>query len=350
MIEYRIATQEDNDQLIELTASAGMAGEIALRIDRNPNFFKLLELRGETKVYIAAESNKIIGSLCVSVQYVYIKRELFPVHYIGDFKVAKSHRNRGVGLSLTNKVASYLMSIDADLVFLNVSKGNIKPFSFFTDRSVGTDFQSIGGFNIYQFSGKRKFETHPEFEIETVKVTDELITFFNDIYQKYELGSQITERKLEGTNILAVRQNGSLIAAMCLIDTMHLKQNIVTKVSFKMNVLLKLVNAISPLLGISKMPVLNQPVKMIYIKYLALKNDDKHLIRLLISRAKHIAYKKSYSFVSIGLHEKDSLNNYFSGMMKFTFNSVGMLSSLKGSTALVNQIKEGIPFEDYSIV
>ena len=350
MIEYRIATIDDNQQLIELTADAGMAGEIALRIDRNPDFFKLLELRGDSLVYVAEEHQKIIGSLCVSLQNVYINKVLTPVYYIGDFKVARSARSRGIGLNLTNKVASYLMSIGADLAFLNVSKGNSRPFTFFKDRSVGTDFESIGGFNIYQFVGKKKITPHREFKIESTEISDDLISFLDTGYQKYELGTHITEEKLKGTDMFTVRQNGSIKAAMVLIDTMHLKQNIVTRISWKMNVLLKLANTLSPLLGISKMPILNQPVNMIYIKYLALEEGSEHLLKLLINNARNIAYKKSYSFVSLGLHEKDPYNSYLSGMMKFTFNSVGMLSSIKKSTTLVNKIKEGIPFEDYSIV
>lgn len=350
MIKYRLATEKDNAQLIKLTASAGMGGEIALRIDRNPNFFNLLKLRGETRVYVAEEDKKIIGSLCVSMQDVYINKVLTPVNYIGDFKVDPEHRNRGIGMNLTNTVASYLISIDADLVFLNVSKGNNKPFSFFKDRTVGTDFESIGCFNIYQFVGKKKKSKHADYTIELSEASEETIFFLNNAYKNYELGSQITKEKLADTQLFTIKQNGSIIAAMCIIDTMHLKQNIVTRVSWKMNVLLKLTNMFSPMMGISKMPVLEQPVKMVYIKYLAIQKDEEQVIKLLLNHAKNIVYDKSYSFVSFGIHERDPLNAYFKRMRKFTFHSVGMLSSLHESVDKVKAIKEGVPFEDYSIV
>ncbi|WP_297693650.1 GNAT family N-acetyltransferase, partial [uncultured Eudoraea sp.] len=132
MVNYRRANFEDNKGLLELTSEAGMDGDISLRIDRHPDFFKLLELRGETAVFVAEENDRIIGSLCVSTQDVYIDQKICPVNYIGDFKVALSARNRGIGLELTNTVAKWLMEKDADLVFLNVSKGNTRPFTFFT--------------------------------------------------------------------------------------------------------------------------------------------------------------------------------------------------------------------------
>ncbi len=72
MITFRLATKEDNEQLIELTAATGMMGETALRIDRNPDFFKLLEKRGESRVFLALDENKVIGSLCDSASDKYM--------------------------------------------------------------------------------------------------------------------------------------------------------------------------------------------------------------------------------------------------------------------------------------
>ncbi len=350
MIRYRLATNEDNQQLIELTAASGMMGEIALRIDRKPDFFKLLKLRGKSKVFVAVDGNTIIGSVCVSLQSVYIGGEIFPIQYIGDFKVAELYRNKGVGLQLCNQLANYLVSIGADLAFLNVSKGNSKPFSFFKNRRNIPDFENIGIFNIHQFIGKKRKSIHHQYRVELTPVTDELITFLNAYFSKYELGSVITKEKLEGANLFTIQHKDNIIAAMCLMDTMNIKQNVVTKLSWKMKCLLKFMNAFHRISGISKMPLMNEPVRMMYIKYLAVNNHEKQLVKLLVNYARNIVYESSYSFVSIGLHEKDTLNTCFSGLLKLTFNSVGMLGSIKDNRSLIQKVKQGVPFEDYSLV
>ena len=146
MIKYRLATHEDNSQLIALTSSSGMPGKMSLRIDRNPDFFRINELRGETKVYVAVDGVKIVGSISVSDQTTFINKKTFPLYYISDFKVAKAYRNQGIGLQLTNEVVKYLETQDADFAFLNVSKGNKRPFVFFKDRGHYPDFESIGSF------------------------------------------------------------------------------------------------------------------------------------------------------------------------------------------------------------
>lgn len=80
MVNYRLADYKDDQQLLELTMSAGMPGKMALRIDRHPNFFKLNNLRGETKVYVAIEDTKIVGSICVSDQIVFIDKKQYPLY------------------------------------------------------------------------------------------------------------------------------------------------------------------------------------------------------------------------------------------------------------------------------
>ncbi len=350
MISYRLATHEDNEQLIGLTAATGMAGNIGLRIDRKPDFFKLLELRGDTRVFVALDDDTIIGCLCVSLQQVYVGGKIYPLQYIGDLKVLEAYRNKGIGLQLCNEMADHVIAFGSDLAFLNVSKGNNKPVSFFRNRPKVPDFDNIGLFNIYQFFGKKRETVHPGFTIESNRVSDELLEFLDRHYSKYELGTVINEEKLKGMEHFTIRSSRKIIAAMCLMDTMHLKQNVVTNLSWKMKWLLRLLNVYNGIAGNSRMPLLNEPVRMIYIRWLAVDDQDPALVRLLINHARNIAYERNYSFASIGLHEKDPLGKCFRGMFKLTFHSVGMLLSIKNSRELIEKVKQGVPFEDYSLV
>ena len=350
MITYRLATSEDNQQLIELTASSGMAGDIALRIERHPDFFSLLNMRGPSKVFVAMDDDTIIGSMCVSVQEVYVDKKIYSLHYIGDLKVATAYRNKGIGMGLCDSMANYGISIDSELAFLNIAKGNAKPFTFFKKLTNVPAFEYIGIFNIHQLIGKKRKAIDPRYHIEASAVTDEVLDHLNATYSRYELGPVITEARLKDTQLYTIRENNKLIATMCLVDTMNVKQNVVTRISLKMRYGLKLMNTYCNIAGFSKMPRLNEPVRMMYIKYLAVNNGDKQIIKCLLNHARNIVYEKSYSFVSIGLHEKDPLNTSMKGLLRFTFNSVGMLQSTANNIQLLEKVKQGIPFEDYSLV
>lgn len=350
MIKFRIATYEDNLKLIQLTATSAMAGDIGLRIDRKPDFFSLLKMRGDTKVFVAEENDTIIGCICVSHQNIYVGGEMLPLQYVGDFKVTEKYRKKGIGLHLCDEVADYVISQKADLVFLNVSKGNTKPVSFFKNRPYIPDFDNIGNFKIYQVIGKRIRPKVYKYPIEETILNEEVLHFFNSYYKEYQLGAVLTTDKFIATRIFVIREKKKIIAAMCLLDTMPVKQNVITTLSWKIKFILKIINTYSSIAGFSKMPLLNEPVKMLYIKYLAVDSKNSPLVKTLINYARNLIFEKSYSYVSIGLHEKDKFNDCLSGLLKLTFKSVGMLLSLKNNRDLINKVKEGVPYEDYSLV
>ncbi|MEL4455037.1 GNAT family N-acetyltransferase [Lutimonas vermicola] len=350
MIKYRIATLEDNAQLLRLTNDADMAGTIGLRTDRDPSFFNLVELRGKSKVYIAEEHKNIVGSICVTQEDVYIQKGIYPLYYISDFKVAKTHRNQGIGLQLTNEVTKYLESENADFAFLNVAKGNKRPFVFFSERRNYPDFDTIGTFKIVQFIGAKKKGEHKKYNIEVTTATVEILDFLNEFYSKHELANVISKDHLKETSIFCVRSNEAIIAVMCLLDTSNMKQHLVLKMPWYLKLFISAINTIRPLTETTKLPKQNEPIKMLYLKYLAVSSYDADLIKELIYRAKHEVYKKTYAFVSFGLHENDPLAKYLPGFFKITFYSVGMLVSLKNSQGLMQLIKKGVPFKDFSTV
>lgn len=350
MVNYRLADYKDNQQLLELTMSAGMPGKMSLRIDRHPDFFKLNNLRGETKVYVALEDTKIVGSICVSDQIVFIDKKQYPLYYISDFKVAQTHRNLGIGLQLTNMVVTYLESQNADFTFLNVSKGNKRPFVFFSERGHYPDFQNIGTFTTFQYIGSNNKFPNKKYKIEITKGTNEVLEFLNNFYSQYELANVITNGKIKDSELYVVREENQILAVMSIIDTMHMKQNVVLKMPWHLKGIIASINVFSKLFKLSKLPKENEPIKMLYIKYLAIKKYDKTLISALMSFAKQQAYNKSYSFVSISMHENDMLLQKLPPSMRFTFHSVGMLVSMKDNKKLMKLIKEGMPFRDYSTV
>lgn len=351
MLIYRKGTESDNQQLIALTAASPMAGDISLRIDRSPDFFALLKLRGESIVFVAENNQKIIACICASRQDVFIGGTIQQVYYVGDFKVTERYRNKGVGFELTKKLEDYLISVDADLIFLNIAQGNNKPVPFFRKRSSFSDFENLGIFNIFQFLGKKGSKLYTAaIQIVPTEVDDSILTYLNSQYRKYELGSVIKRQQLAGCDIYKIIKNNKLAGVMCISDTMEIKQNVVVSISFTLTFILKIVNMLHKVFGISKMPELHQPVKMLYIKYIAVEDNNVTLVKRLINFAQGLAYDKLYSFASLGLHEKDPLNFAIKGMVKFTFHSVGMVLSLKNNNELIDQVKKGIPFEDYSLV
>ncbi len=350
MIHYRLATPDDNEQLMTLTSATGVMGEVSLRIERRPDFFRLLHMRGESKVFVALDGCLIIGSLSVSTQQVFVGGEVYPLQYIADFKVAEAYRNKSVGTHLCSQLADYVVSIDADLAFLNVSYGNEKPFSFFRNRPGFPDFDNIGIFNMHQFIGRRNRMKPFFYTVECGTLSDELLTFLNAHSSGYELGPVISEENMRDTEVFIIRHHGQMKAAMCLMDTMHAKQNIVIRLSRRWQWLIRALNVCYSISGMSRMPSLHTPIRMLHVMFLAAQDNDFLLARTLLDHARHIVYERGYSFVSIGMHERDPLHACTAGMFKLTFRSVGMLVSLKNNRHMIGKVINGVPFKDFTLV
>jgi predicted N-acetyltransferase YhbS len=99
-IEIRQADEADNEGLLTLTRITPMAGAISLRIDREPDFFALLRLRGRSKVFVAARGRQVIGCVSVALRTAYISEVPETIAYIGDMKVHPSFSGSCVAVRL----------------------------------------------------------------------------------------------------------------------------------------------------------------------------------------------------------------------------------------------------------
>nr|WP_299172392.1 GNAT family N-acetyltransferase [uncultured Allomuricauda sp.] len=348
MVLYRPASLEDDRQLLDLTSSVGMKGIIQIRTDRNPSFFKLMELRGKSHVIVGEENGKIVGSICITHEEVFIQQKVTPLFYIADFKVAPSHRNKGIGLQLTNEAVKYLESVNADFTLLHVSKGNKRPFAFFSDRKGYPDFENIGTFKIFQLTGSQK--NNPKIQPVLMQPRKEIIDFLNDYYKHFELASLITESSLEKCEVYGFSKGDKLKGVVCISDTSDYKQHVPLKLPSLLKFFIKLYNFLCPITGKNKLPKIGSPIKMLNIKYLAVPDLDKTVIRALIEKARNEVYHRSHTFVSIGLHEKDPILKQIPGYYKITFYSVGMLVTMRESFKTIEAIRSGIPYKDFSTV
>lgn len=103
-VAVREATAEDNDALLALAAACTMEGDIALRMDRAPDFFALNRLEGDTwRVGVAVdEEDRVIGCVAAARRRAWLNGEEAITAYVGDLKVHPSARRSGVADLLTS--------------------------------------------------------------------------------------------------------------------------------------------------------------------------------------------------------------------------------------------------------
>jgi len=349
-IKIREATVADNPGLINLTSLTPMKGEISIRIDRHPDFFSLLRLRGNCIVYVMEKEEQIIGSFSAAEVNCFINGKESIVYYVGDLKIHPIVQKTVYTVRLIRALYDHLLKMKADIVFCTAAYGNDEILPFFNGRVGLPRFKNIGIFTVFQMIPLPQTRINDYYRIEQSKVDSDLLGLYNECSKKYQFGHLLDKYSLDSAINYSIKIDGDYKAAISLVDVGDAKQNVIIKLPALIRILVKFINGISKILPIFHLPHPNEPIKILYIKAYAWKDDYKDAFKILIDKAMETAYHRKYNFLSIGLHEKDLLQKTFSRRMKFTFKSIGLVTSLQGNTGTIEDIINGIPFEDYSLV
>lgn len=351
MIILREACSSDNERILELTSIVPMKGRISLRIDRNPDFFNLLKMRGESIVFVAEKNKKIVGCFSASSSNISINGNRELVYYLADLKIDPLYEGRILTARLLNKMAEYIRNKGADILFCTVAYGNEKVKPLLTGRLDFPKFNFAGIFRIYQIIPILRKIRHNKYsilEIDTDNTVGDLYSRF--YYKRYQYCPVFPWEVDHGTRTIAAMENDNLLASLTLSDVGFAKQNVLIRLPGVLRfiiLVLGLINLVSP---IFTLPEIGKPVKILYIKAFAFNEGGENALDGLIRHAGNLAHSEKYHYLAIGIHERDPLAKLFTKYLHFTFNSLGYIVSLKGNYNKIIKILNGVLFEDYSLV
>jgi hypothetical protein len=344
--DIREATAADNDRLLRLASLTPMGGQISLRIDRYPDFFRLLNLRGPNKVFIAERDGEVIGSISSASVTARVNGNLETVRYLGDLKVNPRDRKSRLAGRLVLRMHEYLRATGADIIYCTAADGNEAVIPVFEGRLGLPRFERVGIFRVLQLVPSPFKETRKTRPVQQERISPDLIRIYNDYFSRYRFGPIFREDSFESARHLAVRCQGKIRAALSLVDTDGARQNVLIGLPLGLRIALFLLRAVP----IVHLPRLNEPIRMLYIRAFGFEAGYEDAFHALIQKARNIAFEERYALLTIGLHEADPLIKLFARYPKFTFRSVGLVASLKNRRKDIDELLKGIAFEDYSLI
>ena len=350
MAKIREATQSDNNGLLSLTSMTPMSGEISIRSDRYPDFFRLLDRRGHSRVLVAEENGKIVGCISTTRVPVHVDGELESVHYLGDLKVHPDYQGRGLAVRLLISMQRHLLAADADLIIGTVAYGNKDILPFFDGRVGLPKAVLLGVFKVYQIlpSHRQRATTHYSVKVEPEH--PDMYRLYNDHFRHYQFGPILPPGSLLNARHLVARSGGVSQASLSVVDVGDSRQSVLIRLPFILGTLVFLLRFLRHMIPIAALPEINEPIRILYVKALACREGYEDALDLLIQKARNICCEEHYHFLAIGVHEKDPLGKRFVRYPKFVFRSMGFVVSLKRGNDEVLRLMRGVPYEDYSLV
>jgi N-acetylglutamate synthase-like GNAT family acetyltransferase len=350
MIVIREALSTDNAGLLQLTSVTPMKGQISIRIDRNPDFFSLLRMRGHSKTIVAEENGTIVGCFSVSNIETLVNGTFEKVYYLADLKIHPLYAGKTLAGRLLNKMEANIRKAEADLLFCTAAFGNEKVMPLFGGRARFPKFRYTGTFRVLQIIPLARTITSDKYKIMEVVMNDDIIEFYNQFYSRYHFAPKFSESTLSGTRTIAVLYNNCIKASVSLIDVSSSKQNVLTGLPFFLNCVVSGFGLLNRIFHVINLPKIGSPVKILYIKAFAFRDGNEDALDLLIQHSRKLAFLEKYCYLTVGIHEKDPLVRFFDKYLHFTFKSMGFILSMQGNTDKVNRICNGVLFEDYSLV
>lgn len=360
-VEIRIATQGDNEGLLALLRATPMAGTIALRIDRDPDFFALLRMRGESVVYVAVRGSEVIGCISAALRTVYISGAPETAAYVADMKVHPRYSGSRIALRLIQALEAYLRTAGIDVCISVVADGNLRAMPLFEGRLGIPRWIPLGRFLVDGLLPSPRTGRSRGYSVDVAE--PDVLPAIANLLDRFHTSRQFAPR-LADDEIASVLHSGSdepfprtfvarsgsnLVATLTLTDVMAVKRNVLLSAPSLLRGMLTLVRIIARPFTEFPVPQIGGSLKLMNVRYVACEDGHAPALQSLFRLARAEAFRYRFSFLSFGLHERDPLRSLISGIPRFTFTSRAFATSLASPSRLA-KLAEGIPFEDYALV
>jgi hypothetical protein len=330
----RLATPDDNDTLIDLTAACPMEGDLSLRIDRAPDFFALNRLEGDRwRVGVVDRAERrAIACVATAERRVWLNGNPRTVVYAGDLKVHPDYRDARTADALERFVVETARDTagDATPIYLTILGGNVA-----MERRVGGPrglprlhrFATLNAFAI-PLLWSRSVPDGADLRVEeaTEAGLEELADLWNNVAPMRQFAPVMDAERLARwigdapglrlNDYLVVRdRQRRLLGFMGVWDQRELKTLRVLRYSPGLSVLRGVMSALAPLVGAASPPAIGRPLHYASAVHLCVPSHRRDVMRALVLAAYNRLHRTDRVFLNVALDVRDPLISALSGML-----------------------------------
>jgi GNAT superfamily N-acetyltransferase len=360
-IEIREAVAADDEALLALTKATPMAGKISLRIDRDPDFFALPRARGKTVVFVATCQGNVVGCMSASIHLAYVDGVAETMAHANDLKVHPLFTGKRLALRLIAAIEDYLRIRGIDLSFNLVADGNERVMALAEGRH-GTPVQvMLGRFFVDQLLPSPIRQRSGRYRVEEARVEDlpEIAEILDRSNRERLFAPPVTVAGLQENiasaasgsfrKMIVARDARRVVATLTIEDTQHLRQNVLIGLPASLRFALGVLRVFALAVPGLTLPRIGKPLAALYVRSMACVPGHETALQWLIAEARVETFREKFTFLSVGLHERDPLRFVVAGIPRFTFTSRAMATSLITPNR-VKSLVDQVPYEDFALV
>jgi hypothetical protein len=328
----RIATIQDNEQLIDLCRAAPMEGVITAFVDQSPDFFAMPSIQGENfKVWVEEYESKIAACIVETHKTINYNGKTHKAFYFGDLKVRPENRGT-LGLRMSSQIVKKAKDDGFAIGECFVIDGNDKMMKVI--EYLGTKIYThvlSGKADICQIMPFRTYSVPKGYVVRnaTESDMDAICRILEAQYKDYTASPVFTKNSLSETlyktpgfsveNFRVAEKNGEIVAVAAFWDQGKIRRTVVKKFSSKAKLAINTLKLLKPFFAVPGIPKEGDPLEYIYLRFPAVVNNDIHGLKAIVaSESNDIKKLRKYHFIWAGFHEADNLSHAIKGMWKMS--------------------------------
>lgn len=335
-IAPRDATPADNSALLRLAAACPMMGEVAICVERAPDFFALSRLQGEVcRVGVAEAEGEVAGCVSVALRRTYLRGRPASTLYLSDLKVHPRHRGGATADALSRwaREASSRLGGDKAPALMVVLAGN-RPME---RRAAGPRelprFRRIATIRSISmpllWPARRPVENgrngRPRLRRAAADDLERMALLWGRVAPGRQFAPVVDVEGLErfiaaapgleaSSYLLAEDPGGRLLGFFGLWDQERFKQMRVVRYAAGSTRVRRAFNLLAPALRATPLPPPGRLFRHLTGVHVCVPPDRPEVLRALLLRARAEARAGGYSFLSLALDACDPLNRSFRGI------------------------------------
>lgn len=342
----RPAHEGDNAQLLQLTRDCPVLGPICFYQEREPRFFTLNEIQGESyQVFVVESEGEIVGSVSCVLKWVYLNGQEIPTWYIGDLKISPRMRGKGVLRHFIIQTSQLLWgnSTQTDLGLSLIVKTNPAVRVLTGVRPYMPHFIPLG--TIRNYAIHLRFPKKIQDPYPITRATGQDIQAMTDLLKRVHSQKQFSPvidpagflKKLKQTPGLDLSQfylaknRGRLLGLVAVWDQQAFKKIKILSYSPKVRLSRAFYNLWAWLYRFRPIPPPGSFLPYFYLTHLAIEGDDPAVLHALLNRIHNDHLRSAYLFFTVGLLSGSPLESAMRGFSYHTFDTLAFALMPRGS-------------------
>lgn len=341
----RLASEADNEQLLELTRLCPIEGTVILCTEREPDFFSLNKLQGHPWSVGVIEScdGHIVGCGSIAVREVYIDGMPTLALYAGDLKIAPSARYSVALRQLYEFLWAKVRTLGIKVGHTSIIEGNTAA-RVLVRRHLGMPiYRAAGLVRVCAVNFRLPKKPPSDYVVDNATEADvpEIVAMLNRGNSQFNFAPVWNEARFEqalrvspGLSLrcfYVARKGDRMMGVLAAWDQSSFQRTRILAYPLHIAAYRYIYNITSCVLGFPRMPAKRGVLKQIYCTHLAIENDQPAILKALLTRIHNEYRTRGYHLFTFGLAEGHPLLEALRGFSFRSFRTVAYSLGEPGS-------------------